>query len=103
MDSINQKLNATVYEMEGYGLSQDFFLSCPPIEKQQIRDFPGSLVVKTSPSNAAGVSLTPIQGTKIPPDSWLKNKNIKQKQYFNKFNKTLKMVHIKLEKNKRQQ
>ena len=58
-------------------------------------------MVKTSPSNAAGVRFTPIQGTKIPPDSWPKNKNIKQKQYFNKFNKSLKMVHIKLEKNKR--
>ena len=73
-----------------------FFYLAPYLK--QIRDYPGSAVVKTSPSNAAGVGLTPVQGTKIPPASWPKTKNIKQKQYCNKFNKTLKMVHIKLEK-----
>ena len=29
----------------------------------------------------------PSQGTKIPHDSWPKNKNMKQKQYCDKFSK----------------
>ena len=41
--------------------------------------FPGGPVVKTSPSNAGGVGLTPGWGTKIPHASWPKNQNIKQK------------------------
>ena len=44
-------------------------------------------MVKTSPSIARGVSSTPGQGDKIPGDLQLKNKNRKQKQYCNKFNK----------------
>ena len=54
------------------------------------RDFPGGPVVKTSPSNAGGAGSIPGQGTKIPHASWLKNQNIKQKQYCNKFNKDFK-------------
>ena len=58
-------------------------------------------MVKTSPSNAGGVGSIPGVGAKIPPASWPKNQNIKQKQYCNKFNKDLKMVHIKkINKNK---
>ena len=37
------------------------------------RDFPGSPVVKTSPSNAGGAGSIPGQGTKIPQASWPKN------------------------------
>ena len=51
-------------------------------------DFPGGPVVKPSPSNAGGAGSIPGQGAKIPHASWPKNQNIKQKQYFNKFNKT---------------
>ena len=36
-------------------------------------DFPGSPVVKTSPSNAGGAGSIPGQGTKIPQASWPKN------------------------------
>ena len=49
--------------------------------------FPGSPVVKTSPSNAAGEGSIPDWGVKIPCVSWPKSpQNIKQKQYCNKFN-----------------
>ena len=54
------------------------------------RDFPGSPVVKTSPSNAEGVGSIPDQGAKIPHASGPKNQITKQKQYFNKFNKDFK-------------
>ena len=57
--------------------------------------FPGGPVVKTLPSNAGGAGSNPHQGTKIPHALWTKKQNIKQKQYCNKFNKDLKMVHIK--------
>ena len=45
---------------------------------------------KTSPSNSGGACSIPSQGAKIPHASWPKNKNIKQKQYCNKFNKDFK-------------
>ena len=54
------------------------------------RDFPGSPVVKTSPSNAGGAGLLPGWGAKIPHALGAKNQNIKQKQYCNKFNKDFK-------------
>ena len=57
--------------------------------KHHTRDFPGGPVVKTSPSNAAGVGLIPGPGAKIPHASGPKNQHIKQKQYCNKFNKDL--------------
>ena len=53
-------------------------------------DFPGSPVVKTSPSNAEGVGLIPGQGAKIPHALWPENQNIKQKQCCNKFNQDFK-------------
>ena len=56
----------------------------------QPRDFPGGPVVKTSPSNAGGQGLIPGQGAKIPHALGPKNQNIKQKQYYNKFNKDFK-------------
>ena len=49
--------------------------------------FPGDLVIKMSPDNAGGAGSTPGQGTETPHRSWLKNQNIKQKQYCNNFNK----------------
>ena len=55
-------------------------------------------MVKISPSSAAGAGSIPGQ-TKIPHASRPTNQNIKQKQYCNKFNKDLKMVHIKKKKN----
>ena len=50
-------------------------------------DFPGSPVVRTSPSNAGGMGSIPGQGAKFPHASPPKNQNIKRKQYGNKFNK----------------
>ena len=47
-------------------------------------------MVETSLSNAGGAGLTPGQGAKIPHASQPKTKNIKQKQYCNKFNKRFK-------------
>ena len=58
--------------------------------KIQIRDFPGGPVVKTSPSNAEGVGLIPGWGTKTTHAWNPKSKNIKQKQYCNRFNKDFK-------------
>ena len=47
-------------------------------------------MVKTSPSNAGGVGSIPGWGAEIPHAAQPKNKNIKQKQYCNKFNKDFK-------------
>ena len=58
------------------------------------RDFSGSPAVKTLPYHSAGAGSIPGQGARIPHTSWPKNKNIKQKEYCNKFNKDFKMVHI---------
>ena len=41
-------------------------------------------------SNAGGVGLTPHLGPKIPHALQSKNQNIKQKLYYNKFNKNFK-------------
>ena len=38
--------------------------------------------------------MIPGQGAKIPHVLWPKNQNIKQKQYWEKFNKDFKMDHI---------
>ena len=56
--------------------------------KDSIRDFPGDLVVKISPSNAGGTGGIPDWGDQI--SYALGPKNIKQKQYCNKFNKHFK-------------
>ena len=53
--------------------------------------FPGSLVVKTSPSNTRGEGLIPGQGAKTTHALWPKN-TIQQKQYCSKFNTDLKDV-----------
>ena len=52
-----------------------------------MKDFPGSSLVKTLPSNAGGVGSIAGGGAKIPHASWPKNQNIKRKQYCTKFNK----------------
>ena len=59
--------------------------------------FPGGPVIKTLPSSATGASLTWSRSWDL---TWLvtKNQNIKQKQYYSKFNKDLKMVHIRKKK-----
>ena len=58
-------------------------------------DFPGSPVVKLSPSNAGGGSSIPGREAKIPHVLGPKKGKMKQKQYCNKFNKDLKkIVHI---------
>ena len=59
-------------------------------QEYNFRDFPGGTVVKTAPSIAGGAGSIPGQGAKIPHASGLKNQNIKQKQYCNKFNKDFK-------------
>ena len=55
-----------------------------------LRAFPGSPAVRTLPSNAGGAGSIPGWGAKIPHASQPKNQNIKQKQYYNKFNKNFK-------------
>ena len=64
--------------------------------KSSYGDFPGSSVVKTSPSNAGGTGLIPGWGAKIPHALQPKNQNIKNKSNIvTNSMKTLKMVHIK--------
>ena len=46
--------------------------------KPPLRDFPGSPVVKTSPSSAEGVGSLPGWGAKIPGASWPENQNIRK-------------------------
>ena len=58
--------------------------------KTKLWDFPGSPVVRTSPSSAGDSGSVPGQGTKIPNASWSKTQNMKQpKQYCNKLMKTV--------------
>ena len=47
-------------------------------------------MVKNLPSHTGGAGSIPGQGGTITRASWPKDQNIKQKQYFNKFNKDLK-------------
>ena len=50
-------------------------------------DFPGNLVVETSPSNVEGMGWSPGQEATLIHVSWPKHANIKHKQYCKKFNK----------------
>ena len=69
--------------------------------KNIYRDFPGSPVVRTLPSNAGGVDLIPGWGAKIPHALGPKNQNLKQKQYCSRFKKDFKNgPHQKKKKNK---
>ena len=54
------------------------------------RDFPGGPVVKILPSNVRGAGSIPGWGAKIPHTTRPKNQNIKQQQYWNKFNQDFK-------------
>ena len=56
------------------------------IQSKYFKDFPGSPVAKTSPSNVGGGGLIPGWGAKIPHALGPKNWNIKQKQYCNSIN-----------------
>ena len=65
-------------------------------------DFPGSPVVTTLPSNAAGTGSIPGRGAKIPHASQPKNQNIEQDQCCNTFNKDFKNgPHKKIFKKKK--
>ena len=72
------------------------FLSSIIIFKRQFKDFPGSPVVKTLPSNTGVAGSISGWGAEIPHASWPKKKKKSQKQYCNKFKKYFKMVHIKI-------
>ena len=56
----------------------------------KLRNSPGGSVVETSASGAGGSDLIPGQRAKIPQALRPKKKNIKQKQYCNRFNKDFK-------------
>ena len=58
--------------------------------KTQFWDLPGGPVIKTSPSDAGGAGLIPVQGVKIQHVSQPKKQNIKQKQYCNRFHEDFK-------------
>lgn len=57
-------------------------------------------MVKTSPSDAAGVGLIPGRGTEILHITWPRHQTIKQKAYCNKFKEDFKIVHIKKKEKK---
>ena len=59
-------------------------------QKFHLGDFRGGPVVKTSPSNAGGVSSIPGWGAKTPRASWPKKQNTKQNQCCNRSNKDFK-------------
>ena len=68
-----------------------FYLIGLLLELNERGEFPGSPVVRTSPSSVCGdADLTPGWGARIPHASEPKKQNIKQKQYCNKFNKDFK-------------
>ena len=70
------------------------------LEKSKSEDFPDSPVVRTSPANAEGAGLLPGGGAKIPHASGPKDQNIKQKQYWSKFNKGFKKWFTSKKKSK---
>ena len=61
-------------------------------------DFPGGLVVKSLPRGAGAAGSVSGWGAKISHASQPKDQNIKQSSTVNKYNKDLKMVHIKKRK-----
>ena len=62
----------------------------PPSYDECNRDFPGSPVVKTSPSNAVSAGSIPSLGAKIPHAPRPKKQNMKQKWCCNKSSKDFK-------------
>ena len=93
--------NKTFYMFVSYWFcfSEEFQYRCQWRRSSVLRirpwDFPGGPVVKTSPSSAEDVGLIPGQGAKILHTLRPKNQSIKQKQYYNKFIKTFKVLHLK--------
>ena len=69
---------STIYHFAA--LKQPLFKSCE-------RDFPGSPGVKACPSSTRGAGSITGWGTKTPHTWGPKTQNIKQKQYYKKFNK----------------
>ena len=61
-------------------------------------DFPSSPAVKTFPSNAGGEGSIPDWEAKIPYVSRPENRNVKQKQYCNKFDKYFHILKLPLKK-----
>ena len=57
------------------------------IHFKDLWDFPGGLVVRTSPSDAGAAGSIPHWEAKIPHTLKPKNQNMKQKQHYAKFNK----------------
>ena len=78
------------YPHKGHSLTTKINLQTSKYNKRLWGDFPGSPVVKNSPSNAVGAGLIPGQGAKIPYASRPKSQKKKQKEYCNKFNKDFK-------------
>ena len=68
------------------------------IRSRLSQDFPGGPVVETSPFNAGSMGLISCWGAKIPRALKSKNRNMKQKQYCNKFNKDFKNGQKNLKK-----
>ena len=58
-------------------------------------------MVKTLPSTARGVVLILGQAARIPHASWSKKQNMEVRQCYNRFNKDLKLIHIKNLKKKK--
>ena len=80
---------ASAFTVEDYSTSNKWVFSSQLLTRHS--DFPSHLVLKTSPYNAEGVGLIPSWGARILPTSRAKNpENLKQKQYYNKFNKDFK-------------
>ena len=63
-----------------------FALGFPENKRGQLRGFPSGPAVTTSPSSVRGAGLNPGREAKIPHASWPKTQNMKQKQYWKKFN-----------------
>ena len=93
--------NKTFYMFISYWFcfSEEFQYRCQWRRSSVLRirpwDFPGGPVVKTLPSSAENVGLIPGQGAKILHTLRPKYQSIKQKQYYNKFIKTFKTLHVK--------
>ena len=66
--------------------------------RENSRDFPGSPVVKTLPSNVGAVGPISGQGAKIPQSCGQKSKTQHRNDIVTNSVKTLKMVHIKKKK-----
>ena len=77
---------STQSKLSRYFLRQGQLISLSDLLlKLHLQEFPGGLLVKTSPPKAGrGASSNPGQGVKIPHALGPKNKNIKQEKYCNK-------------------